>query len=180
MRWLPILVGSLGEAGQYAKARDIWSAVAHAPLAPGSLIFDPRFTDGEAPPPFNWMLASSTVGLAERLPGRGLHLIYYGQEDGVLASQLLVLPPGRYRLGTDAPSVPDSAGSLQWRLVCARDNEVIAAVALDDAIRRGWRFAAPSSCPAQRLELAGSASDVARQTDVTIRSVRLEREQARG
>ena len=180
LRWLPILMGSLGDAGQYAKARNIWSTVARAPLAPGSLIFDPRFTEGEAPPPFNWTLAASTVGLAERLPGRGLHVIYYGQEDGVLASQLLVLPPGQYRLGTDAPSVPDSAASLSWRLVCARGNEVIASVPLDQAIRRGWRFAAPSSCPAQRLELVGSSSDVARQTDAAIRSIRLEREQARG
>ena len=60
------------------------------------LLFDPDFSKPEPPPPFNWALTSSTVGLAERQPGGRLHAIFYGQEDGALARQLLVLPPGRY------------------------------------------------------------------------------------
>ena len=180
-QWLPVLVTSLTNAGQYERARQIWASVSKARLAPGALIFDPGFTNADAPPPFAWTLTSSTVGMAERQRGRGLHVIYYGQEDGVLASQLLVLKPGSYRLvAAAAPGAPEGAESLKWNLVCARGNQALASIPLQEAIAKGWRFQVPPSCPAQRIELFGSAQDVARQTDVTIRSVDLRREQAGG
>lgn len=178
--WLAVLVDSLGRAGQYGRARAIWSAVAHVPLPPGMLVYDPQFRDADAPPPFNWALTSSTVGLAERQAGRGLHVIFYGQEDGTLASQLLVLPAGRYRLATDAPNPPDGASSLSWSLVCASSNATLASIPLDRAIVAPWQFAVPADCPAQRLELAGSAPDVSRQADLTIRAISLVREQPHG
>jgi hypothetical protein len=174
--WLPVVLESLSEAGLYDKARDVWSQISGARLARGTLIFDPQFERGDAPPPFNWTLTSSTVGIAERQRGRGLHVIYYGQTDGALASQLLVLRPGRYRLVTNVWGPPESAGGLRWMLVCARDNQTLASVPLEQAISREWLFEVPQSCRAQRLELFGSASDIARQTELIIRSVRLSRE----
>jgi hypothetical protein len=104
--------------------------------------------------------------------------MFYGQQDGVLASQLLVLPPGRYRLSTNAPNAPEGASTLRWTLVCARDSSTIASVPLDQAIAGTWQFQVPPSCAAQRLELFGTSSDVARQTDLTIRSIELTREPA--
>ena len=177
--WLPILMTSLSNAGEYRKAQSIWAAVTKAPAQPGQL-FDPRFAETKAPPPFNWTLASSTVGLAERLPGRGLHVIYYGHEDGPLISQLLVLPPGKYRLGTDARALPEAADALRWTLHCAKGDALLSSLPLTEAVGRGWSFEVPASCPAQRLELTGSSSDLAEQADVTIRSVRLEAEGSRG
>jgi hypothetical protein len=176
--WLSILVESLSKAGEYARARQIWSQVSGARLAPGALIFDPGFTQASAPPPFNWTLTSSAVGLAERQQGRGLHVMFYGQNDGVLASQLLVLRPGSYRLLTNAAAAPEGASSLQWKLVCARDNATLTSVPLDQAIKAGWRFQVSASCPAQRLELFGTSSDISRQVDLTIRSVELARDGA--
>jgi hypothetical protein len=176
--WLSILVDRLTKAGDFRRARQIWSDVSGARLAPGALVFDPGFTQADAPPPFNWALTSSTVGLAERQQGRGLHVMFYGQQDGVLASQLLVLPPGRYRLSTNAPNAPEGASALRWTLVCARDSSTLASVPLDQAMARGWQFQVPPSCAAQRLELFGTSSDVARQTDLTIRSIELTREPA--
>jgi hypothetical protein len=178
--WLPVLVATLTDAGQYAKARRIWSQVANARGAGGATIFDSHFTDAGPPPPFNWTLTSSTVGLAERQAGRGLHIIYYGNEDGVLASQLLVLPPGRYRLGTDAPGLPAAAASLRWTLYCARGNGAIASAPLDKAASGGMRFVVPASCPAQRLELAGTAAELTQSSDLVIRSLALSRDQSGG
>lgn len=175
--WLGPLLSGLVSAGQYEKARDVWERIARVQVDRGALIYDPRFTRAEAPPPFNWTLTSSTVGLAERQKGGGLHVIYYGQEDGALASQLLILPPGRYRLTTQG-GTPGPASALEWRLVCERGNAAIASVPLDRAIRRGFAFEVPGSCPAQRLELFGSSSDVSHQTEVTIRGVSLTREQS--
>jgi hypothetical protein len=146
-------------------------------LDPGSLIYDPYFARNDAPPPFNWSLTSSTVGLAERQRGGGLHVIYYGQEDGPLASQLLILPAGGYRLVTKTAST-NQAESLRWTLICAATNEPIASVPLDQGVR-GWRFDVPASCAAQRLELGGVASDAPQQVEVTVQNLTLTREPAR-
>ena len=176
--WLPTLVESLGKAGEYRKAQRIWSTVSKARVESGQ-IYDPEFIDKDAPPPFNWALASSTVGSGERLAGRGLHVIYYGHEDGALATQLIVLDPGRYRLRTNAPALPGNADALSWTLRCVKDNVLLSSVPLEDAVSKGWAFEVPSSCPAQKIELVGSSSDSPDQVDLSIRSVRLEREGGR-
>lgn len=178
--WLQPLLASLAGARQYAKARTIWSQVSGVPAGAGGLLFDARFTNSRAPPPFNWALASSTVGLAERQPGKGLHAIFYGQEDGTLASQLLVLPPGRYRLVTNAAGLPDHAALLRWTATCAGSNSAIGSAPLDIAAKRPWQFDVPARCDAQRLELSGTAGDVPQQVEVTIRSVALAREPSNG
>jgi hypothetical protein len=173
--WVPTLLAGLVEAGQYQKARAVWADVSHVRLDPRTLIFDPDFSRSDAPPPFNWALTSSTVGLAERRPGGGLHVIYYGQEDGVLASQLLVLPPGAYRLTMSTSGDLAGTESLQWKLVCASSKQEIAATQFDGA-SRGWSFALGGGCGAQQLQLTGSSSDMPRQVDVTIAQVNLTRE----
>ena len=174
--WLPHLLGSLIADRQYLKAREIWASLSGVDRVPSELIYDPQFSRSSEPPPFNWSLTSSALGLAERQRGGGLHVIYYGQEEGVLASQLLILPAGNYRLVTRA-SGAEQAESLRWNLVCAATNVPIASLPLDQAVRSGWRFTVSPACPAQRLELAGNSSDAPRQADVTIHGVSLGREQ---
>lgn len=173
--WLPILLGSLTAAGDYAKARQIWAGATGARGSEAALLFDPDFTRPDAPEPFNWSLTSSPTGLAERQQGSGLHVIFYGQQDGVLASQLLVLPPGRYRLSTQVTSVAAAADGLRWSLSCAQGGKELASRALPSTIGRPWTFEVPPSCRAQQLQLVGSAADVPQQADVTIRAVRLAR-----
>lgn len=177
--WLPRLLSSLVEDRQYSKARQIWSAVSGARLKPGDLIYDPRFTRPTEPPPFNWSLTSSTVGMADRQRGGGLRVIYYGQEDGALASQLLILPPGTYRLATRAGNA-SQARLLSWSLVCAPTNQAIASIPLPAAVRSGWTFTIPPSCPAQRLELRGTSDDTAHQVDIVVQDVNLTSERSDG
>ena len=176
--WLPALLESLVADRQYSKAREIWATVSRVRPDPREIVFDPHFTRPDEPPPFNWTLTSSTVGLAERQRGGGLHVLYYGQEDGPLASQLLVLPGGTYRLGTKAAGAA-RADSLRWTLVCATTNAPIASVPLRNATG-GWRFRVPGDCAAQRLELAGVSSEAPQQVDVTIQSISLARENPDG
>ena len=80
----------------------------------------PTFPNRSRRRPFNWALTSSTVGLAERQPGGRLHVIFYGQEDGALARQLLVLPPGRYRLSMRLRGGSTQAKALNWNLIVSR------------------------------------------------------------
>lgn len=170
--WLPPLLNTLTTAGQYVRAREIWSRATRSRA--NELIHDSSFSDKLAPPPFNWALTTSAVGLAERQPGRRLHVLFYGQQDGILASQLVLLDPGTYRLSLQL--IGDAAGSkpLNWSIWCDKAISPIASVTLG-AAARGWQFSVPNSCPAQWLKLSGWSGDSARQVDVTIAALKLER-----
>jgi hypothetical protein len=173
--WLQPMLNSLVGAGQYARARDIWAKVAGVGLGPDQLIYDASFGDAKAPPPFNWALNSSTVGLTERQPGGRLHVVFYGQEDGFLASQLLILQPGAYRLSLKLIGDPARTHALNWSIWCDKAAEPIASVMLDVAAAKGWRFEVPSGCAAQWLKLSGTSGDMPQQSDVTIYALKLER-----
>jgi hypothetical protein len=178
-RWLPPLLYGLVDAGQYDKARAIWALVSGVSLDPRQLVHDAQFSDRDSPPPFNWALTSSTVGLAERQSGGRLHVIYYGQEDGELVRQLLVLAPGNYRVSMRVAWGQARTRNLRWTLTCAKSRDPIASVDLDSAAQP-WTVAVPSGCPAQNLALAGTSSDIPQQTEVTISGLTIVREVARG
>ena len=142
--WLPRLLGTLTSAGQYEKAQQIWARA----FASGTkeLVHDASFTDKLSPPPFNWTLTSSAVGLAERQPGGRLHVLFYGQEDGILASQLLLLPPGEYRISMKVVGDPSRAGALNWSVWCDKSDAAIISITLEGA-SRGRDFEVPAGCP---------------------------------
>jgi hypothetical protein len=169
-RWLAPLIATLTQAGKYQEARAIWARITGADEA--ELLHDPAFADPVSPPPFNWALTSSTVGVAERQPGR-LHVVFYGQEDGILASQLLLLEPGRYQLSFEFQGNQAHAHSLTWSIWCDGSDMPIASVNLDLAASRGWTFSVPQNCPAQTLRLSGVSADIAQQADLSIASLKL-------
>jgi hypothetical protein len=171
--WLSPLLSSLVVAGDYRRARQIWNDIGRAGLQPGQLLYDSDFSSAGPPPPFNWKLVSSVVGLAERQPGKRLHVIFYGNQDGVLASQLLLLPAGKYRLQMQLVGAPVHAEALRWSLRCDKSSEPSESTGLDEAGRRGWAFDVPAGCRAQWLELSGRSGDIAQQSEVTIAGLRL-------
>lgn len=173
--WLPILLNSLIADRNYARARDIWSRVGAPQASEGSLVYDAGFAAPGAPPPFNWTLTTSNVGLAERQPGGRLHALFYGNVDGVLAKQLVVLTPGTYRLAMNIVGSPAHAETLSWDVRCDRSAEPLANAAVADIAKAGWTFTVPANCPAQWLELSGRSADVAQQADVTIGGLTLTR-----
>lgn len=173
--WLPPLLNSLVGAGQYGQARAIWERVSGFPARSAELVHDAGFVDKAAPPPFNWALTSSTVGVAERQSGGRLHITFYGQEDGFLATELLLLPSGRYRLSLQLLGDSARARALAWSIWCDKADAPIASVTLDVAAVNGWTFQVPAGCPAQWLKLSGSSSDVSQQSDVSIAGFKLEK-----
>jgi hypothetical protein len=172
--WLPSMLASLVNAGQYDRARSIWASFSGVRLDRGELLFDSGFSQSAPPPPFNWDLTSSTVGLAERRPGGTLHAMFYGQEGGALARQLLVLPPGSYRLSMRLLGGSSHPEALSWSLRCDKGQE-LARTGLDQAAARGWAFQVPTGCAAQWFELNGSSSDMPQQSDATITRLSLTR-----
>jgi hypothetical protein len=170
--WIATLLSTLTDAGKYGEARAIWARVTG--VRSDELIHDSSFSDPKAPPPFNWTLTSSAVGLAERQPGARLHVVFYGQEDGMLASQLLLLPPGAYRLSMQVAGDSTRAKALNWSIWCDKASAPIASVTLE-GVKRGWQFTVPSGCAAQWLKLSGSSGDIPQEADVTFGTLKLER-----
>ena len=173
--WFPALLNTLVGAGRYDQARALWAKGGGIAQPQGELIHDTGFVDSRSAPPFNWSLTSSSVGSAERQPGHRLHVVFYGQEDGILASQLLVLPAGTYRLSLQLLGDRDRARVLNWSLWCDGSDAPVSAVTLADAAQRGWSFRVPAGCPAQWLKLSGASPDVAQQSDVQITGLKLQR-----
>jgi hypothetical protein len=181
-QWSGVLIPTLVNARQYGEAYRVWARMAHVHPPADGTVFDARFAGSDAPPPFNWSLTSSTVGLAEGQPGGRLHAIFYGQEDGVLARQLLLLKPGRYRLAMRISGEPSRAAALSWTLTCADSKVQLISLLLSDSKKAasGVSFEVPANCAAQSLELTASAPEVAQQADVTISDFSLKREQSGG
>lgn len=173
--WLKVLLRGLVDDGQYGRARSVWASVSGVPAASGSLLYDPGFSAAGAPPPFNWDLTSSTIGLAERQPGGRLHVLFYGQPDGVLASQLLLLSAGAYRLQMQLSPGATHPETLSWSVRCANSSEPFARAGVEPASAKGWTFLVPLGCDAQWLELSGRSGDIAQQSDATIGGLRLNR-----
>lgn len=170
--WAGALLSALVQSGDYSRAYQVWRSIAQRRSGSTGLIYDAAFTDATSPAPFNWTLASSTLGLAERQPNGRLHVVYYGRDDGVLAGQLLLLKPGHYRLTMQASGDLPNAGSLSWTVTCANSATQLAAIPV--AAATGQQFAVPANCPAQRLELKGSAPELPETVDVTFAGLKLE------
>ena len=176
--WPNRLVSSLIADHDYAKAYQVWRTFGKAHASPGSLIYDASFEDANSPPPFNWTLTSSALGVAERAPGGKLHVVYDGADDGVLAWQLLLLKPGHYRIAMRATGDFGAAGSLTWTLSCADSSVKLLTVRLAPKVQTS--FVIPSGCAAQRLELAGAAPNIPDDADVTISDLTLNEERSGG
>jgi hypothetical protein len=171
--WVPILLQTLVSSGDYARARAIWALVGGGKN--GDLVYDPDFSSPGPPPPFNWFFASSTIGLGERQPGKRLHVIFYGNDDGVLASELLTLAPGTYRVQMQLVGPPVHPETLRWSIRCDKSSEPISSVPIADAAAHGWTFQVPANCPGQWLELSGRSGDISQQSEVTITNFSLSR-----
>lgn len=173
-QWQERMLQSLVKSGRFFEAAAAWSRFSGG-LAAGQV--DPDFrTDRLAP--FGWILASDASGVAEPQGQGRIHLLYYGREDKVLAGQLLMLEPGRYRLSMRVSGATPTAESLAWTIRCLPSAAELASLPLD---QRGGAlsasFAVPAAgCRAQRLELRGTAPEFAEQAEATIANLRLEGE----
>ena len=171
--WRSTIVAKLVEAGAFAKAYAVWQRLANVDAAPG--LFNPRFLPLDAPPPFNWTLATQGGGIAEPTAG-GLRVVHYGRETVVLASQLMVLPSGAYRLGFRLGGEPNDG--MRWTVKCIPAGSDILALPLPSVGNRmvAGRFVVPASgCAAQRIDLSAAISDEPKTVEMTISELALSR-----
>lgn len=172
--WQARLLNQLVEAGRYQDARTAWAKFTNI-SADHRRLFDSEFKVSSLPP-FGWTLASGGSGIAEPQSGR-LHVIYYGRDDLVLATQLLTLPPGSYRLSMNLDPISPAARVLRWTVRCLPSSDVLASIPAD---RRGAVAATftvrPGNCLAQRLELSGNAPEFPQQSELTVSNLQLQRD----
>lgn len=174
--WGSALVARLVDAGRFQAARAVWRRIYKIPdAAAAPPIFNPSFAPSAASAPFNWTLVASGLGAAD--PERdGLSIDYYGRDSGDLASQLLVLAPGRYRLAFEAEGgKADAASRLYWTVACASDGKIVLAnVALPSAPgvhRVAADFTTTPACSAQTLTLRGEAGEFPSPNALTINGI---------
>jgi hypothetical protein len=169
--WRINLLNALVADKAYARALQTWARLSGERPALGP--FNPAFARSPAPPPFNWQFPQSADGVAEPDGKGGLTVLYYGRERAVLARQLIVLPPGAYRLAMRVEG-GGSAGLLRWSVRCADGDAIIALVPLPVGAGAGT-VQVPDGCAAQWLELEGTPVEAPRTIELTIRDLRLSR-----
>lgn len=171
--WQTRLLDGLVERGEYNRAYELWRHFAQLPQGPPSFLFNARFRQLAAPPPFNWDLNSSDAGIAEAGNGN-LRVLFYGRQEAVLASQLLLLPPGSYRLlspvvGQIVPS------ALSWTVTCVGAKASLVELPLDRSGLQQATLSVPeASCMAQLLQLNGKMQDSPQNVDIQIGPLQIE------
>jgi hypothetical protein len=173
--WQQRLLNSLVEAGRYAEAEAAWRKFGGAAKSDGQDLAD---FSSMILPPFGWSLASGPAGVAEPDDGGRLRILYYGRDNLALASRLLMLKPGRYRLSMRVSNASPGADSLAWVVRCLPSSSQIATVGLQGAnkgVLTGSWDVPPTGCDAQWLELIGRAPDFPQQAEATISEFRLGR-----
>ena len=148
------------------------------------LVYDGDFAGRPGPPPFNWTLVEGQVDSATIGDG-GLTLQFFSDRRSTMASEIVQLTPGRYRLTTvaAAPNGDAAADAARWVVRCgpgATSDTTLATLPLgaltSDPAQVTLDFVVPAgACAAQTLSLVTN-----RQTepaDVTLRigSVGIER-----
>ena len=173
--WQGRLINTLIAAGRYQDAQSAWQRFDPAIERSGALV-DPQF-NGKTLPPFGWTLASGAAGVAEP-QGGNLHVIYYGRDDHVLASQLLLLKPGSYRLAMRVGAASPGAKALAWTIRCLPAARELATIGLGSSkggVVAGHFVVPAAGCEAQQLELAGTAPELPEQAEATIIGLSLSR-----
>lgn len=171
--WQSTLLKALVSRGEYQRAYGLWSQLSGV-SGPRPLLFNEGFRELSAPPPFNWDFSSGSAGVVEPGDGR-MRVLFYGRDNAVLASQLLLLRPGAYRfsIGQSGKAAP---GALSWLLACLPGRRPLMELDLSSSAPPPASFEVPASgCDAEILELNGRALDMPQDSDLLVGPVSLQR-----
>ena len=163
----------------YAEARRLWADAARPDAK--DLVHSPDFSDSRRPPPFNWSLVANDTGAAERLPGGGISVDYFGRAPGPLVSQLLTLAPGRYVATLSYRTASGQPGMIGLSAGCADVPVALGEVPLlgkpgtDATVKLG--FVVPAAgCEGQMLAVTGRAAEARDAQQTVLVRLDLERE----
>lgn len=181
--WKAALLSRLVANRDFGEAWDLWKRFTRfQDTGQGKGIYDPAFAGLPGPAPFNWQLTATGPGVAERSRNRGLQVDYYGRDNGELASQILMLSPGRYRFSARATGDAAGEGSrLVWSIACTPGDAGLMRLPMTGVASAPRQFdglftVPASGCAAQWLKLSGETGDIATNQSATISRVSIEPE----
>jgi len=155
---------------QYAAMAQIRGRLNRPP--PSKAVTNGDFADLAAPEPFQWRFVQKAGIVADiveddlRPANLALRIDYDGYASGIIAEQLLLLPPGAYRFSTGIRI--ESGGPTAravWTIWCATGGGTVASIpVVGTADSSEWKtLSAPlivtSACPAQWLRLEARPED---------------------
>ncbi|MDP9412565.1 MAG: hypothetical protein M3Q08_00355 [Pseudomonadota bacterium] len=178
--WQMPLVQRLVDRGEVQRAYRLWLRFTGSGAGSGKLLHDGSFRAPPRPGPFGWQLSDQGGGVAERGNRPGLAVSYYGREPAELARQLIILPPGRYRLASKlSGNVPAGRSALSWRLSCLDGGGELLNHPLGEVTSRTSQLAAdfivPSGCTGQWLVLAGNPPEFSKTENIWVHEVQIRR-----
>jgi len=155
------------QMGQFEALRTVRDRLKRPPVS--DLVTNGEFGAPSAPEPFQWRLAQRAGAVAEIAPSENrdpaLRIEYDGYNRARIASQLLLLSPGRYRL---TYAVREESGDARahfvWKVACLPGERLIASSPAEPGTGTGWTsvslpLTVPANCPAQWLRLEGTPGD---------------------
>lgn len=172
-----LYLAGLAVQGKFADAEAAWRQ-----LTPGARAGYVHNGDFELPArttPFDWFLRSGVGWTAsidaspDASHGHALRIDYDGTSTTIPLRQLVVLPPGAYRLtGRMLDAGDGGAEGFVWRVICVGAPDPLAKAPAPPGAAGQWHafsadFAVPASgCPAQLLDLAADRGEL--QKDITL------------
>jgi hypothetical protein len=172
-------IDRLLDESRYADALDAWRRLSPtAAMGASALVHNGDFRADPDGTPLDWWIAATTgatasidKSAANAGGGRGLRIEYDGVSQSSMPAQLLVLPPGAYRIsGTATTEFAASGTGLRWGVICKKPPSLLGKSPLLGATTGRFDFAfdvqIPADCPAQLLALAPEPGE--RSTDLVI------------
>ena len=170
-----LYLAALAGQARYQEAEAAWRA-----LTPGvsrdSYVHDGDFERPARSTPFDWWLhggvgwSAAIADSPDPSHGRALRIDYDGVSHPQPVRQLMVLPPGSYRLSGRMLDAGDpGASGFAWRVICVGATDPLASAPSPAGPPGQWRTFAvdftvpPAACPAQLLDLSVDRGDLTKE-----------------
>jgi hypothetical protein len=181
--WADGLIAAFINRGDIQGAYLLWAhAQAIDPKIERTAVRNGNF-DGKPAPPFGWELYNGPAGSA-KISGGSVQITHSGASGAIFLRQLLMLPPGPYRLSFDAEKTVENAENLVWRVDCVGSGKTLLQVPLTSLYSFEDQsvdiFEVPSqNCPAQWVALAGRPLEIPKTKSIRIERVSIDQGPAR-
>jgi hypothetical protein len=174
-------IAQLARSNRFADAYRLWRGNAHGTTPEP---FDPDLRGLKAPAPFGWTLASDsnlTAYFGDDAGAGHLTAEMFGQVRTLVATQSVLLAPGRYQLVATAQSLSPAltGGAFDWSIACAgvQENSTLATIRLPAASTgvqtRATTFVVPPDCVAQTMTLTAIPGEVGRSFKMQFIAIRV-------